>query len=116
MLYKCRNCEFEEGRGFLPSVTCGLYMLFLMGTATAIGAFLLRQLRGDAPNPAAELGWWNLLAFPLALVLGLVLAFIGGLVLNYILEFFEWFVFCRRKCPKCGSRRWSWGFTRGFGL
>lgn len=116
MIYKCRNCDFEEGRGCLPSVTCGLYMLFLIGCATGIMSFALARLRGDAANPIADLGWWKLLAFPIAAAVALIAAVIGGLLLNCVLEFIEWLAFCLRKCPKCGSRRWSWGFTRGFGL
>jgi hypothetical protein len=116
MIYKCRNCDFEEGRGCLPSVTCGLYMIFLMGCATFILSFSLAAIRGGEPNPIDGLGWWKLLAIPVAAIISLVAAVIGGLLLNYVFEFVEWLVYCRRKCPKCGSRRWSWGFTRGFGL
>jgi hypothetical protein len=91
-------------------------MLFMMGCATAIMTFSLRRLRGDTPNPIADLGWWNLLAIPIGLIVLIIVAFFGGLVLNYALEFFEWLAYCLRKCPKCGCRKWSWGFTRGFGL
>lgn len=116
MYYKCRCCEHEEARGCLPTVTCGIYLLFLMGLTVAIGSFTLRLIRGDSPGLALELGWWKLLVIPLGMVVGLVLAFVGAVLLNYVFEFIEYVAFCLRKCPKCGARKWSWGYTRGFGL
>lgn len=115
MIYKCRACEHEEARGCLPTVTCGIYLFFLMGIAGGLGAAAIDSWRGHL-RPETELGWWNLLVVPLSLVLCLVGAFIGAVVLNYILEAIEYLVVVLRKCPKCGARRWTWGFTRGFGL
>ena len=116
MYYKCRRCEHEEARGCLPTVTCGIYLFFLMGLAVAIGSFTVRMIRGDAARQSLDLGWWNLLVVPVAMLVGFVLAFIGAILLNYVFEFIEYLAFCLRKCPKCGSRKWSWGYTRGFGL
>lgn len=116
MYYRCRHCEYAEARGCLPTVTCGLYMLFLMGCTTAIAAVAIRVIRGHGPYESLGLGWWNVLVIPLAGVVGLVGAFIGSILLNYVLEFIEYVAFMWRKCPKCGARRWSWGYTRGFGL
>ena len=116
MYYKCRCCEHEEARGCLPTVTCGIYLLFLMGLTVAIGSFTLRLIGGDSPGLALELGWWKLLVIPLGMVVGLVLAFVGTVLLNYVFEFIEYVAFCLTKCPKCGARKWSWGYTRGFGL
>jgi hypothetical protein len=58
------------------------------------------------------LGSWSWLVIPILPVA----AFFGALILNFILEALEWLAFCLRKCPKCGRRHWSWGFTSGFGL
>ena len=60
----------------------------------------------------ASLGDWRWLAIPVLPVA----AFFGAAILHLILEAIEWLAFCRRRCPSCGSRRWSWGFTSGFGL
>ena len=106
MFYRCKKCGREEGRGILPGATCG--MLFIMPMAIA-GGVLLGIAR---PILAGRDGWWWLLAIPLILVLSIVAA----CLLNLLLEGLEWLVFCRRRCPSCGARRWSWGFTRGFGL
>ena len=114
--YKCRRCEHEEARGCLPTVSCGLYLLFLMGLTVGIGSIAVRVIRGDSPRQALDLGWWNLLAVPLGIVIGLVGAFVGAILLNYLFELIEYLAFALRKCPKCGARKWSWGYTRGFGL
>jgi hypothetical protein len=58
------------------------------------------------------LGWWWLVAAPTILVLSLLAAFFFHLILSAI----EWLLFCLRRCPSCGARSWSWGFTQGFGL
>jgi hypothetical protein len=58
------------------------------------------------------LGLWKWLGLPLLPVA----AFFGALILNWLLEAMEWLAFCFRKCPKCGKRHWSWGFTSGFSL
>jgi hypothetical protein len=74
----------------------------------AIG-LLLSVVRWLFPN---GLGWWWLLAGPLLWLVALPL----GLLLHPVLAAFEWLAFCWRRCPQCGERAWSWGFTRGFGL
>ncbi|MFN3150954.1 hypothetical protein [Bremerella sp.] len=116
MYYRCRECKYEEARGCLPSATCGLYLLFLMGMTTAIGSFVAKMLRGDGPREPFDFGWWNLLVIPIGFFIGLIVAFIGAIVLNYLFELIEYLAFALRKCPRCGSRKWSWGYTRGFGL
>ena len=112
MYYKCKVCEHEEARGCLPTVTCGVYLLFLIGCMAGIAAVTARMIRGDAPPQALNLGGWRLLVVPLSLVGALV----GAMILNAILELMEYLVFAFRRCPNCGARRWSWGYTRGFGL
>jgi hypothetical protein len=46
----------------------------------------------------------------------LILMAVGVRVVKFALELVEYLAFARRRCPTCGARRWSWGFTRGFGL
>ena len=125
MLYRCRKCDYEEARGCLPTVTCGVYLFGLMGLSGVMLAPAIRSVRSVARSVSESagaveaesgLGWWALLAIPLAMVLGFVVLFVGAIVLNAVFELTEWLAYSCRRCPKCGSRRWSWGFTRGFGL
>lgn len=105
MIYKCRACQQTEGRGFLPGVSCGL---MIMGLAGVAGGLLFSLLRFCTTS----LGWWWVLAAPLLLVA----SFFGAWLLHGLLAGIEWLLFCFRRCPNCRSRRWSWGFTQGFGL
>jgi hypothetical protein len=57
-----------------------------------------------------------LVIIPFAMIIGFVVLFIAAMLLNVLMEFIEWLAFSLRRCPKCRCRRWSWGFTRGFGL
>lgn len=95
-------------------------MLFLMGIATLLLTVAVRMirlyLRGDVPHQQSDFGWWSLLLIPPIIVLGFAMIFVAALALDYMLSLIEYLVFVLRKCPKCGSRRWSFGFTRGFGL
>jgi hypothetical protein len=47
-------------------------------------------------------------------VLGLAL--MGAWLIENVLERVEWLAFRWKACPKCGMKRWSRGFTSGFGL
>lgn len=95
-----------------------------MGLSAAILVLLVRYFRSaiqTAPEASGVgdsggMGWWALLFIPLVMILGFVFLFIAAMILNTILELIEWLAFCLRRCPDCGCRRWSWGFTRGFGL
>lgn len=106
MIYACRRCRFEEARGCIPTVSCGLFLAMLWGIAIGLLLALVDRLFPDG------LGWWWLLAGPLFGLVSLPL----GLLLHPALAAFEWALFCWRRCPDCGARAWSWGFTRGFGL
>lgn len=106
MIYKCLDCEFREGRGVLPGVSCGILMLLEMGVATLLISFVARALLPD------DLGWWWLLIAPVLFVLALP----AGYLVAVALAALEWLVFSLRRCPRCGARRWSFGFTEGFGL
>ena len=97
-----------------------------MGLAVGILIPVIRYVRsivaaGSDVAPASdaartELGWWSILVVPLAMVLGFVVICVCVLILNALLELMEYLAYVLRRCPKCGRRRWSWGFTRGFGL
>ena len=106
MIYKCRNCAHKEWRGILPATSCGMLLFLLMGIAAGLLAFILPKgfIQG--------LGGWKWLAIPILPVAVFLIAFI----MNLVLEAIEWLAYCRRKCPQCGCRRWTWGFTEGFGL
>jgi len=124
MLYRCRNCQYEEARGFLPTVTCGMLLLAQMGVCAAIVIPSIRFVRslietesaGIESKTSSGLGWWALLVVPLVMIIGFITLFIAAMILNALMELIEWLAYCRRRCPTCGCRRWSWGFTRGFGL
>jgi hypothetical protein len=81
-------------------------MIFtLAGVAGGLLTALLRSY-------TASLGWWWLIAGPLLIVA----SFVGAWLLHELLAGVEWLIFCLRRCPSCRARRWSWGFTQGFGL
>lgn len=118
MIYRCRSCQHEEARGFLPAVTTGLYAMALLGLSVGCltgVARVSRAMMGDPPAPTDPVDppWWF---GALAVVAGLVIVVVGMVVINFALELAEWLAFARRRCPACGSHRWSWGYTRGFGL
>lgn len=106
MLYRCRKCGHEEARGCLPAVSCGM---LLMAYAAVYGVLV------GLAVPALEriwfhdgLGWrWVFVA---------ILLIPCEVAIHYAAQLTEWLAFCLKRCPGCGTRRWSWGFTRGFGL
>lgn len=123
MLYRCRPCGYVEYRGILPGATCGLYGLALIGITVGTLLPLVQRLRllvqtmrVSPPTGTTEAGWSWWIAVPAGVIVGLALIALGVVVLNYSLELIEYLVFLRHRCPKCGARKWSWGFTRGFGL
>ena len=116
MRYECRNCRLEEERGFLPSMTCGLYFLFLLGCVTGTAIPLLAFLRGDAAPRAGKWNWWHVLLIPLSVLLTSAIVVVGAILLDRLLSLIEYLAYCRRRCPRCGQRKWSWGYTSGYGL
>ncbi len=117
MIYRCKACKYEESRGCLPSASCGLYMLGLMGLWIFGANLALKILQrhmpvGQVPELSSPPWWMWIVLIPA----GLAFAVFGVLVLNSLFSAIEWLLFARRRCPQCGDRRWSWGFTRGFGL
>ena len=108
----------------MPGVSCGFYLAFLIACTSAIGIAVVRAMRlairsyasHVAPRESLELDWRGLAVLSLAAVVVLIGTILGVIVLNFVLELLEYLAFVRRKCPVCGARRWSWGYTRGFGL
>ena len=47
MIYRCRRCNYEEARGFLPTVTCGMLMLAQMGVCAAVLVPATRDFAGN---------------------------------------------------------------------
>ena len=118
VIYRCRGCGAEEARGCLPSATCGLYFIGVLALSVGLLAGLVRLIRlrlGQAVASAEEAAapWWVDVS---AYVIGFVLIVACAWAVNFALESAEWLLFARRRCPECGGRRWSRGFTRGFGL
>lgn len=117
MIYRCKACQYSEPRGFLPTVTCGLYLVFLaalfVGSLSLVQFLFRKQLPEPMQTSPPPLDWifWLILV-PLS-VLG---TFLGGLFLHLVFSTIEYLAFARRKCPQCGNRRWTWGYTDGFGL
>ena len=110
MWYKCIECEHQEERGCIPGVSCGLYLAGLLALPGMMIGFVLSVLRQALGWDG--FGWWWLLITPVSIVVGFGLL----MPVAIAIEWMEWFAFCRRRCPACGHRRWSHGYTRGFGL
>jgi hypothetical protein len=106
MYYKCKKCEHTEFRGILPGATCGVLLAANMGLSIALAETAI-----DHIFPSG-LGYWWLIAAPLLVVF----SFFGAIAIQYLLSALEWLLFCLCACPKCKSRKWSFGFTQGFGL
>ena len=106
MIYKCKECGFSESRGVLPQTTCGLLLAIYIGISIGLIMTIVPRVFPDG------LGWWWLIGGPVVFTVAVLMSF----VLSLLFETIEWLVFCRRKCPICEKRRWSWGFTQGFGL
>jgi hypothetical protein len=117
MIYRCKACGNEEARGYLPVTSCGLMLVGLLGlSAICVGALSSaihkwHEWIGIRSMPTIH--WW---AWPIMIAIGVVAAIAGVPLLYFIFSAIEWIVYCMRRCSVCGARRWSFGFTRGFGL
>jgi hypothetical protein len=118
MWYRCRNCQHEEARGRLPTATCLWYPMGLLALAAMDVVCVAPVIRGRIGEPPASIDpadaprW----VASVTISIGVVLALAGAWAINVVLEWIEWIVVARQACPECGGRRWSRGFTRGFGL
>jgi hypothetical protein len=118
MLYRCLTCGREEARGCLPTATCGLYLMALVGLAAGLlwaALALAKWVVGPVhrPEPASDPPWW---LWPVALAVWVALVVGTTVGLYWLVQAVERLVVRRWPCPACGGRRWSRGFTRGFGL
>jgi hypothetical protein len=102
MLYCCNRCHFERAAGFLPTTTCG----FLVIPPMAIGIVVVRILE---VRTGTSLGWWWL-------PVGLATVYLAPAIFILVLAAIEWCGVHGRRCPDCGARSWSFGYTKGFGL
>ncbi|MBB6051025.1 hypothetical protein [Armatimonas rosea] len=125
MLYRCRKCEQVEAFGCLPAVSCGMYLMVLLGIS--VGSFSValqvvahaarrvahaaRRVAHSATPP--HLPWW---VMPVGFVIGIPLVVLGAYLWGRFLELMEYLFVALHRCPNCKARRWSWGFTSGFGL
>lgn len=107
MYYKCRRCGLEEPRGILPGVTCGLMLAMWAGLSNAI---VIGTLVCLLPS---SIGWWWLLIGPVAFGLSI---FPGSFLLNLLAMSIEWCLISLFPCKGCGSHRFTFGATHGFGL
>ena len=104
-LIKCLACGEKLSVGWMPTTTCGVLLIIPVGVA------------GGITIAATEVMWshWGWVSLVLAVPLFLLLVVAGVLALHYIPCTIEYLLFCWRKCPRCGKRRWSFPFVEGFG-
>ena len=110
MWYRCKECDYEEARGCIPGVSCGIYLISLSVFPAFVIGVVLGWLRGCVEIDG--FGWWWVLIVPLMIIVSFVLIS----PVAYFFEFLEYLVLALRKCRRCGARRWSRGYTKGFGL
>ncbi len=118
MLYRCRSCGAVESRGCLPPATCLLYLLFLgclSVTFLSAGLTVARRLIGPEPSSSEPepVPWWFWVIFA---PVGFILVVVGGATIHALLRAVEYLIVRRKPCPACGAKKWSWGYTAGFGL
>ncbi len=120
MLYRCLKCEHEVAAGCLPTASCGLYFFGLaaLGPTLLFGLVLLIRWLIPAPPtppdaPKAETPWW---VWMVSVAAAPVLMVGGAWAMDFLFRTVERILTSSAKCPGCGSRTWSKGYTRGFGL
>ena len=59
MIYACRRCQYEEARGCIPTVSCGIFLIGLFGITLGQLLVMVEFLFPDG------LAWWWFLAGPL---------------------------------------------------
>ena len=85
----------------MPASLCGLLLFPMLGGGLLMSSITLAALK-------EAIGWLSWLAA--------IVAFgVGAAIVSFTMDLSDFvFAHCRR-CPRCGSRKWSWGYTRGFG-
>ena len=103
---RCGKCGNVIRSGPSPGQMSGLILIPALGAAIAVFLIRFRHLAGRA----------FLLRFFLsdltaaAVLLGIIFLF------TYLPLIIEWIFITGKRCPSCGSRRWSFPFTKGFGI
>jgi len=117
MLYRCRACEYECERGWLPgelgkpstrrTLSCVVIALALV--VLGAGFLALLQFLLTAPGQPDPLPWWvGPLSFACA-----VASLLGFF---WLLERAENLFIRRKPCSQCGAKRWSRGYARRNGF
>jgi DNA-directed RNA polymerase subunit RPC12/RpoP len=106
MRVECKNCGCRIGE---------------MAAYSGLGC-VLRLLCGVVPGYLVVLLVTNVVRHIRPAELALAVLCAGLLIWAYCLfwvfcpGFFSWWKHRKTPCPKCGQRRWTWGFTEGWGL
>jgi hypothetical protein len=106
-LVKCRDCDYETRVGCMPTATCGVLMLFGLSAGAGLAGILAARL----------LSTYSLWIRIPGAVVGFIIGGIAGVYgVHFVPWTVEWLMAMCRRCPECGKRKWSYPFTRGFGL
>jgi hypothetical protein len=108
MLYYCKSCDSVVAHGCLPTASCGLLMMTWLAMGCGVVFGFVRAIADARHWP--QWHWW--ISGPAGFLCGLLVA----IILAWVVQLLERLTVFSRRCPKCGSRRWSKGFTSGFGL
>lgn len=105
MIYKCTSCGEETYGGCLPSISCGLFLLVYAFFAGSLVAILVAATRRfiDVPFWVVAVG-----SVPVGIAVMVGLSWLASVIEH------SWMYL--RPCPKCGQRKWSKGYVKGFGL
>jgi len=93
---------------------CGLALTCLIWPVHALRAFAEDEARRAQSGEGVGAFSAVVALVGVALILFLFVVLVN--LLKFLLELIEYLAIRRRPCARCGERRWSWGFTRGFGL
>jgi hypothetical protein len=106
-LVKCRSCGYSGSVGCMPTASCGV--LVMLGLSIGLSGVVLFS-RGILAGHSA----W--LRYPV-IALTCAAGGIAGIVLVHLGPWcIEWLLAMLNRCPGCGSRKWSFPYTEGFGL
>ena len=106
-LIKCKKCDFRGTVGVMPNTSCGIIVIGggVVGVMTGLGIV----------NPIIhELAQW--IKIVVWIVVVPIMGFVGMILIHLIPWSVEWLLAMCHRCPECGSRKWSFPFTEGFGL
>ncbi len=106
-LIACKNCDFEAAIGCMPTTTCGVLVTVGMSSGVLLGW----EIGGFIWERYGMI--WEISAGAAGMVAG---TFILVWAVHFIPWTVEYLLAHLQKCPECGSRRWRFPFTRGFGL